>query len=277
MQKVRFRYRVSILNENTLEESWFIRLSRFSVFIYLSFFILLTFLILASIIVFTPLRYYLPGYGGSEDRISMIQESMQVDSILNQMELQSQYMEVMKAVITGDLAFDSVYTNDSLPLRERAELLVEKSKSEKNFVDKYERDEKYNLSSLASTENTKILVFFKPTKGVITSNYSLQDKNYGINILTSPHEAVVSVLNGTIVHASYSFKQGGVVVIQHDDGYVSIYQQNTQILKKVGDAVRAGEVIAFTGEENGSNEKEQFYFELWKQGTPVNPEELIIF
>jgi len=277
MQKIRFQYRVSILNENTLEESWFVRLSRFTVFIYLSFFILLTFLILASIIIFTPLRYYLPGYGSPDDRIQIINKSIQVDSLLNQMELQAKYLEVVKGIISGDVSYDSVQMNDTITFKERAELLVEKSKAEKDFVERYERDEKYNLSSLAPSDAERVLVFFKPTKGVITSSFNPEEKFYGISILTSPHEAVVSVLNGTVIYISYSFSHGGIIQVQHEDDYVSIYKHNSQLLKKVGDVVKAGEVIAFTGDDNVLSTQEHFCFELWKQGNPVNPEEVIAF
>lgn len=79
MQKMRFQYRVSIMNENTLEEAWFLRLSRFSVFMYTSFLIILTFAILTSIIFYTPLKYYLPGYGGEVERMEIIDKSIKID------------------------------------------------------------------------------------------------------------------------------------------------------------------------------------------------------
>ncbi len=62
LQKIRFQYRVSVLNENTLEESWHVRLSRFSVFMFASTFVLLTFILLTILIFTTPIRHYLPGY-----------------------------------------------------------------------------------------------------------------------------------------------------------------------------------------------------------------------
>ena len=102
-RKIRFQYRVSVLNENTLEESWHIRLSRFKVFLYLTFFIGVTFFLLASLIIYTPLRYYLPGYGSPNDRMEIIGKSIQVDSLLQQMELQSTYLGVLKDIITGKI------------------------------------------------------------------------------------------------------------------------------------------------------------------------------
>lgn len=277
MQKMRFQYRVSIMNENTLEEAWYIRLSRFSVFLYSSFLIILTFFILTSLIIFTPLKYYLPGYGGDIERLDAINKSIQIDSLLNHMELQAAYLDVIKGIVSGDITNDSVNVNDSVSLKERAEVLIEKSKAEKEFVDRYESEEKYNLSSLLGKETKKVYVFFKPVKGVISSSYDPKNKQYGVSVVTASHEAVVSVLAGTVIYTSYSFNYGWVIHIQHDDNYLSIYKYNTQILKKVGDTVKSGEVIAFTGNETEFKNENHFYFELWKQGQSVNPEDVIIF
>jgi hypothetical protein len=60
LHKLRFQYRVSVLNENTLEESWHIRLSRLSVLIYGSSLVLGTFILLTILIFTTPIKYYLP-------------------------------------------------------------------------------------------------------------------------------------------------------------------------------------------------------------------------
>ena len=277
LRKIRFQYRVSVLNENTLEESWHIRLSRFKVFLYLSFFILLTFFVLASLIIYTPLRYYLPGYGSPNDRLEIIGKSIQIDSLLQQMELQSTYLDVLKGIITGEIENDSAYLADTVTLKERAEVLMEKSRAEKEFVARYEAEEKFNLSSLAFREVENVFVFFKPTKGIISSSFSMQDRQYGISMVTASNESVVSVLSGTVIYTSFSLSYGWVIHVQHQDNYVSIYKHNTMLLKKPGDMVKAGEVIAFTGESPENKSGNHFYFELWQQGKPVNPEEVIIF
>ena len=54
-------------------------------------------------------------------------------------------------------------------------------------------------------------------------------------------------------YAAFTFDFGWVIQIQHENNYISIYKNNTQLLKKVGDEVRAGESIAITGESGGKN------------------------
>ncbi len=277
LQKIRFKYKITILNENTLEESWHVRLSRFSVFLYASLFLMITFSILTALIVLTPMKFYLPGYNSSGDRSAIIGEAMLVDSLLKQMDLQEKYLEVLKSIINGEIKKDSLPSLDSISLKERAELLVEKSKAEKEFVEKYERDEKYNLSSLINPENENVFVFFKPVTGVISSSFNPTERQNGISILTTSNESVVSVLAGTVIYAAFTFDFGWVIQVQHVDNYISVYKNNTQLIKKPGDRVWAGEVIGYTGEPAEKKSNKHFYFELWKLGKPINPEEVIIF
>lgn len=277
IQKIRFKYRVSILNENTLEESWHVRLSRFSVFLFASTFTLLTFILLTLLIFTTPIRSYLPGYGDAGNRNIIIQNSMKADSLVTQVNLQKGYVEILKGIITGDIKPDSIASLDSVELKERAQVFLEKSRTEKNFVGNYEEEERFNLASIDVKPNENMYVFFRPTRGVISSSFNLSDQQFGIYMITSANESVLSVLGGTIVYAAFTFDFRWVIQIQHDNNFLSIYKNNTRLLKKVGDEVKAGESIAITGDATQKNTGTQFYFELWKQGKPINPEEVIIF
>jgi murein DD-endopeptidase MepM/ murein hydrolase activator NlpD len=277
IEKMRFKYRVSILNENTLEESWHFRLSIYSVFMSVSTFILLTFILLTILIFNTPIANYLPGYGDAGNRTKIIQESMRADSMVQQINLQAGYLGMMKQIINGTIKPDSISSLDSVDLKEKARIFIEKANDEKEFVEKFEKEEKYNLASIDSKPNENMYVFFRPTHGVISSSFNLSEKQFGIYVITSPNESVLSVLGGTVIYAAFTFDYGWVIQVQHENNYLSIYKNNTRLLRKVGDEVRAGESIAITGDSSGKKTGSQFYFELWKQGKPVNPEEVILF
>ncbi len=276
-QKLRFQYRVSVLNENTLEESWHIRLSRLSVLVYASTLILLTFITLTILIFATPLRYYLPGYNEGGNRPEIIARAMHLDSLKKEVELQSGYLDIIRSVVKGDIKPDSIAELDSAKLKERAITFIEKSKAEKEFIANYEKEEKYNLSNITGVKNENVYVFFRPVKGVISSSFNPSEKQFGINIITSKGETVLSVLSGTVVFAGFTFDAGWVISVQHESGYLSVYKNNSRLLRKTGESVKAGEGIAVTGESAGNAPPEQFYFELWQQGKPLNPEDLIIF
>jgi len=277
IQKMRFKYRVSVLNENTLEESWHVRLSRFSVFMFVSTFFLATFILFTLLIFTTPIARYLPGYGESGNRSNIISESMRADSLVQQVDLQEGYIDIIKGIITGNMKPDSIASLDSVALKQRAKILNEKSKREKEFVEKFEKEEKYNLASIDTKPTENSYVFFRPTRGVISSSFDMTEHQYGIYVITSPNESVLSVLTGTVVYAAFTFDYGYVIQVQHENNYLSIYKNNTRLMKKVGDEVKAGECIAITGDASGKKAGSQFYFELWKQGKPIDPEEVIIF
>ncbi len=277
LQKLRFQYRVSVLNENTLEESWHIKLSRLSVLIYASTLILLTFIILTILIFATPIRYYLPGYDEGGNRPEIVVKAMHLDSLKKEVELQAGYLDVIRSIIKGEVRPDSIAQLDSVQLKEKAISFVEKSKAEKEFIENYESEEKYNLSNITGVKNKNVYVFFRPVKGVISSSFNPSENQYGINIITSKSETVLSVLSGTVVFTGFTFDTGWVISVQHENGYLSVYKNNSRLLKKIGDSVKAGEGIAVTGETSGNTPPEQFYFELWQQGKPMNPEDLIIF
>lgn len=276
MQKLRFKYRVSITNENTLEETWYTRLSRFSVLIFVTAFFLITFIILTLVIFITPLRFYLPGYQDSGNRTAMIQQTIRMDSIEREMRLKDAYLVVLKENMLG-IAKDTARPIDSTTLKERATVVMEKTKREKKFVQNYEDTEKYNLGTIMPVQSEQVSVFFRPVGGVVASTFSPKEGEFGIKIITSPQETVKSVLEGRVISVEYTFDNEWVIMLLHDNDYISIYKNNRRLLKRTGDHVKAGEGIGITGAKDENTSKKYFYFELWKKGNPVNPQDVITF
>lgn len=102
LQRLRNRYRLVIMNDDTYEEVIKFRLSRISVYVTLcTLFVVLVGLTVA-LLVFTPLRYYIPGYGSGSDRKDMMQLKMQVDSLEQQMMYRDKYLENIQNVLKGE-------------------------------------------------------------------------------------------------------------------------------------------------------------------------------
>ena len=112
---------------------------------------------------------------------------------------------------------------------------IEQSERERQFVARFEQEEKYNLAVLSNAApKNDTYVFFRPVRGIVQQHFDALGQAYGVSILTSPGESVLSVLDGTVVYADYSFDHGWVVHVQHEGNYLSIYQNNTRLLKKGG-------------------------------------------
>lgn len=117
--------------------------------------------------------------------------------------------------------------------------------------------------------------FIWPLKGRVIATFNqCYDNivNKGINIRPSGQEqSIVAARSGKIVFISPNFKKyGKTLIIDHQDGYMSVYARNAQIFKKTGDYVKQGEPVARVGSEGDSHEI-YLHFEIRKGHLPKNP------
>ena len=278
-KRLHFKYRLSVMNENTLEEVWSIKASMFSGGVLFLLFAISLVTITSFLIIATPIRYYLPGYLDAEVREKALRAAIRVDSLQQQLNYQEAYINNLKNVFPGVLDVDSVKITDTISVSENDPLL-KRTEKEKVFVDRYEDKERYNLSVISPTASGPMegVVFFKPLKGLVVSKFNPSNDRYGIDLKVASQETVLAVLEGTVVFSGYDFTTGYTMQIQHKNGFVSIYKNNTLLLKKVGDKVRTGEAIAVIGDGKAKeNAGSVLGFELWYKGNPVNPEDYIAF
>ena len=280
LQRLRFKYKIFILNENTLEETFHIRLSRLTVYLYVGFFTLISFVIISAIILLTPLKHFLPGYADISVRSEMITENLRIDSLLHQMALQNDQLTVIKMVIDGSIPLDTIAGNDSAQYTDWSQLALAATAEEVAFRDAFEESEKYNLGSLPSPQMGKeidVNLFFKPIRGTVLKQFDLKKGDMGITLVSSPQEGVLSALEGTVISTDYSLRSGLTIVVQHPNGFISVYKNMGRLMKQPGDAVKAGEVIGIVGDSNDPTSGPQLYYELWQNGKALNPSDYIIF
>lgn len=271
LQRMRFKYRVSVLNENTLNEAWHTHLSRRSLFFWVLLMFLLSFVVFAALIWFTPVKNYLPGY--NEDiRHELIVQMERVDSLNDRLRLQMEYLSTMRAVIAGEVVSDSVKPLDSLVLQRRESLLEDQSPAMLDFLSRYEEKERDNLTVFLSPSSVRKIVLFPPAHGVVEVPFDRQQQHYSVALRTPENENVMAVLSGTLVYMTYTLENDWVVILQHEGDYISIYRNMQRVLKRQGDFVQAGETIALM-----TDDKRPLLFELWQNGTPIDPAEVIAF
>ena len=268
-ERLRYKYRVSLMNEDTLAESWHVRISKLGLITILTLMFFLTLIILAILILCTPIRNVLPGYSESI-RQQLIEQSVEVDSMRTHMTLQDGYLRVVKQVIAGEVEQDSVQSLDSLQIIMRAQLLEAKNEATEEFLAQYEAKDKDNLQLFDIQQNVPVLTFFKPVNGIVVEPYEPNDGRFGVVIQTQGGEHVVAVLAGTIVYHNYEIDNTYTLVLHHAT-YISIYRGLGVVLKKTGDTVEAGDVIALTKDATLTE------YELWQNDRSVNPQSVIAF
>ncbi len=276
-KKIQFKYKLSFLNENTLEEVFSLRLSRLSGFLIIMLFIVSLVTLTSIIIVNTPIRNYLPGYLDVEVRNEMMSQALKTDSLEYAIKTRDLYYKNLASVLRGDLPIDSVRKIDTLVSVNIDSINPVKSPFSEKFIRQYEEEGKYNLSALSHPLAPKGTSFYRPVKGIISSKFSEREKHYGIDIAADPKESVLATLDGTVIFTGFDPNAGYTIHLQHKNGYMSIYKHNAILLKKQGDIVRSGEAIAIVGNTGNLSTGTHLHFELWNQGKPINPEEYIIF
>jgi hypothetical protein len=119
LKRLRNRYRLVIMNDDTYEEVVTFKLSRFSVYVALStIFVLLTGLTVA-LIVFTPLKMYIPGYGDVTNTRQLRELKIRTDSLEQAMRYKDQYMQSIKSVLEGDQTIKLDTTSLNIPTPEK--------------------------------------------------------------------------------------------------------------------------------------------------------------
>lgn len=273
---IKFKYKLTIFNENTLEEVVGIRVSKLNGLSVLLSVLTILFLIAACIIAFTPLRNYLPGYMNSEVREQIVKNALRVDSLQTVLQRQNMYIMNIQDIFSGRVKVDSVKSIDSLTVA-RQDTLMERTKKEEEFRNQYEETEKYNLTSITSEPEVNGLIFFRPTLGMISGHFSPVKKHFGTDVAANPNESVLATMDGTVIMSAYTAETGYVIGIQHNQNFISFYKHCGSLLKKEGDKVKGGEAIAVVGNSGSLSTGPHLHFELWHKGFPVNPEKYIVF
>ena len=110
----------------------------------------------------------------------------------------------------------------------------------------------------------------KPAKGLISREYDIDTKHFGIDIVNEVSTPIFSIADGLVVFSDFSKDFGNFLIIDHQNGYLSHYYHNEDLFFNKGDKVLAGDIIAKMG-NTGMSSGPHLHFEIWKDGTPINP------
>ena len=110
-----------------------------------------------------------------------------------------------------------------------------------------------------------------PTKGKIISTYSKSATGRkGIDIAGKAGQTIVAAASGKVVYAGNGLpRYGNLLIVKHNDVYLSAYAHNTKLLVKEGQYVKAGQKIARLG--STGTQRNQLHFEIRRNGKPVDP------
>jgi murein hydrolase activator len=160
----------------------------------------------------------------------------------------------------------------------RLNTLAENKKNLENIIQRLQKANKEPAAKFGSDSFAALKRKLPwPTQGNIINHFGSPVEHSdltwnGILISATEGQQVHSVYTGTVIFANWLKGFGLLLIIEHEDGYMTLYSRNRSLYKQAGEQVEAGELIASVGQSGGYDET-GLYFELRHNGHPENPEE----
>ncbi|MBO7185322.1 MAG: M23 family metallopeptidase [Alistipes sp.] len=240
--------------------------------------IILIFITLLLLMSYTSILDMLPGYRtDAEKREAHLRESiMRLDIMERNMSEILAYNEAVATIMGGStptvhstVLTDTIRYDKSRILPTRADTLLRAALESTTG--------EYSLSNTKPLKS-EAAMFSSPMRGTITRNFDAPESSYDVAIMSiDGDDSVMAVENGTVIGTVEHGQGIGSVTIQHGGGYISVYKQLGEILVRKGQTVQSGAVIGRLNTPEAEEQNTTLEFELWRDGTAVDPERYILF
>lgn len=280
IDRLKEKYKLVILNDATFEEKASFRASLWYLVIGTSAFAIILIFLTITIIRFTPLKEYITGVADVGSKREIILAYAKADSLETLAKANNLYLNNLKKVINGEIEEGKIAKPKEKNIKSDSIVLNQNiSEEEKELRKLIESESQFDLNanSNETKETAEKFAFFSPVKGRVTEKFDTKSQHYAVDIVTRKNESIKATLEGTVVFSNFTPETGYVIAIQHSNNMLSFYKHCSALLKKVGSFVRAGEVIAVVGNSGEYSTGPHLHFELWLNGTPVNPENYMTY
>ena len=276
-RKLLHKYRLVILNEDTFEERFAIKLTRLNVFVIVSLLTILLIIGTTMLIAYTPLREYIPGYSSTSLKKKATELNYKTDSLQQVIVANEKYLESIKRVLTGDISAVEINKDSIINAAEQdiTDEDLSPSQEDLRLREMVDKEDKYSLFESATSKVNFVL--FPPASGTISEGYDVNEKHFAVDIVVAKDTPIKAVADGTVILAEWTTQTGYVVIIDHGNGLISAYKHNASLTKAQGDLVKSGEVIAISGNTGELTTGPHLHFELWNDGYPIDPTTFIDF
>ena len=280
-ERLTTRYQMVIRNEENLAEKTtfaftYAKLLVFSVVIFVAIFTMSLFLSETLLA-----RWFDPRHAQMEANKKLYELALKVDSLAIEVDRKDKFIQNFQRILSGDTSDGFVDPAQALVDQNRPVTAVGNMKlaaSDSLFRKEFEQSQ---LASVALTSNKyrelQQIFFFSPITGFISDHYDVKKGHFGVDVVAKANEPVKCIADGTVIMSEWTQDSGNVIAIQHTGNLISVYKHNAELLKKVGTFVNAGEIIAIVGNSGEMTDGPHLHFELWFNGSSLNPEEFVTF
>ena len=279
--RLRVKYRLVIMNEETFKEQLSLLLTPLNVIVFGGSLAIFLIVAVIYIIAFTPLREYIPGYADTNLRLQVYENTLRTDSLERELALKDLYLNNINMIISGEVPEQETQEPDTT--KDYTTIEFKQSSQDSLLRAMVEEEERFNIQNIQFGAPRSIemsirdIFFFAPLKGEITAGFDSKEKHFAVDVVAKENEPIKACLDGTVIFSSWTYDSGHVIAVQHSSNLTSFYKHCSVLLKKTGESIKAGEVLAIVGNSGELTTGPHLHFELWFNGRPVNPEDYIVF
>jgi murein DD-endopeptidase MepM/ murein hydrolase activator NlpD len=279
--KLRVKYRLVIMNEETFKERASLLLTPMNVIVLGGSLAIFLVVAVTYLIAFTSLREYIPGYTDTDLRQQAYENTLRTDSLEQELALKDLYLANIKMIISGGTPPKTDEGADTT--KDYHGIEFSNSPDDSLLRELVAEEEQFNIQNVqfaarpSMEGNIRNMFFFAPIKGDVTSDFDTRNKHFAVDVVAKENEPIKATLDGTVILSTWTYDAGNVIGIQHSSNLTSFYKHCSVLLKKAGETVKAGEVIAVVGNSGEQTTGPHLHFELWFNGRPVNPKDYIVF
>lgn len=272
------RYLLIIRNEENFAEKHFLGFT-YAKFFLVSFILSVVFMFLSLLLTQTLLeQWFDPRHAQVQTNKQLVKLSMELDSLSEEVRKKDQFIALFRGFLTGDTDSSTVDSfRQGSNIGQDFTIDLSTTLIDSLFRQEFEVGEELVRISFNTNSELQEIFFFSPLTGLVSRKYNLPEDHYGVDIVSKRNEPVMSVASGTVIISSWTQDSGYVIAIQHNSDLISIYKHNAELLKKTGNFVNGGEVIAIIGNTGELTDGPHLHFEIWYKGNPVNPEDFVAF
>jgi len=274
LNNLRQSNKYAISNPINFDEKWSFNATGIQLISLISIGCLLIGVLFTFFVLKGPFSSYFTKNDITLDRNNLENQHIKIISLTKRIDEQDAYIASIKRIISGDIIADSL--EQDIPegqTQNISKIQTDRSENEAKLSEKVKDDLRTNPKR---KKQSTIQYFIEPVNGFISQDFNV-DNHPGIDIVTAKDKTVLACLSGTVIYSGYTQKDGYVLILDHANGYVSVYKHTKTVLKKIGAKVQMSDPIAIVGNTGENTSGPHLHFELWYNQSAVNPKDYMNF
>lgn len=256
-------FRLVILDNENLKEHYSLILSKFNIFTYGGTIFIIIALLTFALLIFTPLRFILPNQDNIKLQTLVAKNTMLIDSLEKEIAFRDNYFQKIQDILNQKNIeqFKADTSKSKIISQAEKDSIIKQLVAQQNaLINQIKSDDTLDGNN----------IFIKPIEGTVSNEFNITKEHFGIDIIAKANDEVLSAISGKVIFSSWTKNDGYVIQIQNGN-LITIYKYCSELIKKQGDEVEAGEPIAIVGYKSNKPNQPLLHFEIWEDGQPINP------